>query len=455
MEEGKCMLRIKMPKPAKKIIDMLEQSGYEAYIVGGCVRDAILGREPMDWDITTSASPLQIKEIFSYTIDTGIEHGTVTVMMDHQPFEVTTYRIDGKYEDHRRPNEVQFTKCLKEDLLRRDFTINAMAYNDREGLVDMYHGMEDLKKKIIRCVGTASQRFDEDALRILRALRFQAQLGFEIEEKTQEAIKVQAKFLRDISAERIQVELDKLLISDHPEVLVNAYELGVTKIILPEFDQMMETPQNNPHHKYNVGIHTVESMKNIEADHILRWTMLLHDSGKPEARIEGKDKDHFNMHPVISEKIARKVLRRLKFDNQTLRQVTKLVLWHDRRFGSANEIHKRTIRKWASELGPELFEKLMKIQRADIEAQSEYQREKKEFILAETKRLFEEIIEEKECLSIGDLAVNGSDLIAAGMAQGKELGNMLSWLLEKVLENPSWNTKDTLMRLVEEKRKNV
>lgn len=449
------MLKIKMPVQAKKIIDMLEQSGCEAYIVGGCVRDAILGREPMDWDITTSASPLEIKEIFSYTIDTGIEHGTVTVMMDHQPFEVTTYRIDGKYEDHRRPNEVQFTKCLREDLLRRDFTINAMAYNDQEGLVDMYHGMEDLQKKIIRCVGTAEERFDEDALRILRALRFQAQLGFEIEEKTQEAIRKQARFLQDISAERIQAELDKLLVSDHPEVLVNAYELGVTKIILPEFDRMMETPQNNPHHKYNVGIHTIESMKKIEADHILRWTMLLHDCGKPEARVEGKDKDHFKMHPVIGEKVARKVLRRLKFDNHTLRQVSKLVLWHDRRFGNENEINKKTVRRWASELGPELFEKLMKIQKADIEAQSEYRREQKEIIFAETKKFFKEIIEEKECLSIKNLAVNGSDLIKEGMPQGKELGEMLSWLLEKVLEDPSLNTKDTLMRLVEEKRNDV
>lgn len=449
------MLKIKMPVQAKKIIDMLEQSGCEAYIVGGCVRDAILGREPMDWDITTSASPLEIKEIFSYTIDTGIEHGTVTVMMDHQPFEVTTYRIDGKYEDHRRPNEVQFTKCLREDLLRRDFTINAMAYNDQEGLVDMYHGMEDLQKKIIRCVGTAEERFDEDALRILRALRFQAQLGFEIEEKTQEAIRKQARFLQDISAERIQAELDKLLVSDHPEVLVNAYELGVTKIILPEFDRMMETPQNNPHHQYNVGIHTIESMKKIEADHILRWTMLLHDCGKPEARVEGKDKDHFKMHSVIGEKVARKVLRRLKFDNHTLRQVSKLVLWHDRRFGNENEINKKTVRRWASELGPELFEKLMKIQKADIEAQSEYRREQKEIIFAETKKFFKEIIEEKECLSIKNLAVNGSDLIKEGMPQGKELGEMLSWLLEKVLEDPSLNTKDTLMRLVEEKRNDV
>lgn len=449
------MLKIKMPVQAKKIINTLEQSGYEAYIVGGCVRDAVLGRKPMDWDITTSASPLEIKEIFSYTIDTGIEHGTVTVMMDHQPFEVTTYRIDGKYEDHRRPNEVQFTKCLKEDLLRRDFTINAMAYNDREGLVDMYHGMEDLKKGLIRCVGVASRRFDEDALRILRALRFQAQLGFEIEEETKEAIKNQARFLKDISAERIQVELDKLLVSNHPEVMVNAYELGVTAVILPEFDRMMETPQNNPHHKYNVGIHTVESMKNIQPDHILRWTMLLHDVGKPEARVEDKDKDRFKMHPVIGEKIARKILRRLKFDNQTLRQVTKLVLWHDRRFGSPEEVNPKTVRRWASDLGPELFDKLMKIQKADIEAQSYFHRDEKEYILQQTKKYFRQAMDEKNCLSIKELTVNGGDLMAAGMPQGKELGDMLSWLLDKVLDDPSLNTKETLMKLVDEKRKNL
>ena len=273
-------MKIKMPAQAAKVIQTLEQHGFEAYIVGGCVRDSILGRTPGDWDITTSASPQEVKEIFDHTVDTGIEHGTVTVLMNHEPYEVTTYRVDGKYEDHRRPNEVHFTKSLREDLLRRDFTINAMAYNDNEGIIDMYDGMTDLKNQTIRCVGEAKKRFDEDALRILRALRFQAQLGFQIEEETEEAIKNQAKFLKDISAERIQVELEKLITSAHPEVLVNAYKLGVTKIIFPEFDIMMETPQNNPHHKYNVGIHTIEAMKQIEAEHIYRWTMLLHDVGK-------------------------------------------------------------------------------------------------------------------------------------------------------------------------------
>ena len=221
-------MKIKMPAQAAKVIQTLVQHGFEAYIVGGCVRDSILGRTPGDWDITTSASPQEVKEIFDHTVDTGIEHGTVTVLMNHEPYEVTTYRVDGKYEDHRRPNEVHFTKSLREDLLRRDFTINAMAYNDSEGIIDMYDGMTDLKNQTIRCVGEAKKRFDEDALRILRALRFQAQLGFQIEEKTEEAIKNQAKFLKDISAERIQVELEKLITSAHPEVLVNAYKLGVT-----------------------------------------------------------------------------------------------------------------------------------------------------------------------------------------------------------------------------------
>ena len=267
------MFKIVIPEKAKQIINQLEQAGYEAYVVGGPVRDCILGKCPMDWDITTSASPYQVKEIFSYTIDTGIAHGTVTVMMDREPFEVTTYRVDGEYKDHRRPEEVCFTKSLKEDLLRRDFTINAMAYNDRDGLIDYYGGVEDLKRKVIRCVGQASKRFDEDALRILRALRFQAQLGFTIEDQTKQAVREQAKYLKDISAERIQVELTKLLLSKHPETILDAYELGVTSVVLPEFDRMMETPQNNPHHRYSVGVHTVEALKNAEADHILRWTM--------------------------------------------------------------------------------------------------------------------------------------------------------------------------------------
>lgn len=444
------MIKISMPPQANKIIKKLEQSGYEAYIVGGCVRDSILGRKPEDWDITTSASPEEIKEIFSYTIDTGIDHGTVSVMMDRVPYEVTTYRVDGKYENHRHPTEVTFTKSLKEDLLRRDFTINAMAYNDSQGLVDMYEGMEDLEKGIIRCVGVASQRFDEDALRILRALRFQAQLGFEIEEETKKAISNQAKFLEDISAERIQVELEKLITSNHPEVLEEAYKLGVTKIILPEFDRMMETPQVTKHHMYNVGVHTIESMKAIEPEHLLRWTMLLHDCGKPEAKIFDGEKDSFKNHHVIGQKIARNVLRRLKFDNQTIKNVTELVYWHDRRFGSEEEVNIKTVRKWMSRLGVSQFKALMKIQLADISAQSAYMQNQKHAILRETIVLFQRVLDEKDCLSIKDLAIDGKDLIAMGVKQGKEIGDILSNLLDAVLEDPKLNDKETLVAMVKE-----
>lgn len=446
------MFKIVIPEKAKQIINQLEQAGYEAYVVGGPVRDCILGKCPMDWDITTSASPYQVKEIFSYTIDTGIAHGTVTVMMDREPFEVTTYRVDGEYKDHRRPEEVCFTKSLKEDLLRRDFTINAMAYNDRDGLIDYYGGVEDLKRKVIRCVGQASKRFDEDALRILRALRFQAQLGFTIEDQTKQAVREQAKYLKDISAERIQVELTKLLLSKHPETILDAYELGVTSVVLPEFDRMMETPQNNPHHRYSVGVHTVEALKNAEADHILRWTMLLHDVGKPDARVEGPDKDRFQGHHVIGDEMARKILRRLKFDNQTVKQVTKLVYWHDIRFGSAKEVNKRTVRRWASKLSVPLFEKLLKVQQADILAQSSFMLEEKQEILDRTAVLFEEIKKEKDCLKVKDLALDGKDLISLGMKPGKELGEMLNELLELVLDDPGKNSREILTQAVKEKR---
>ena len=449
-------MKIVLPEKVKFIIETLETHGYEAYAVGGCVRDTMLHRTPGDWDITTQAKPEQVKEIFAekniHTIDTGIQHGTVTVMVEHEGFEVTTYRIDGEYEDARHPKNVQFTASLLEDLKRRDFTINAMAYNDKNGLIDAFDGVGDLERGVIRCVGCAMERFSEDALRMLRAVRFAAQLGFDIEAETKEAMVKLAPDIAKISAERIQVELTKLLVSPHPDTLREAYDMGVTKVILPEFDAMMETPQNNPHHKYNVGIHTIEAMKQIEAEHIYRWTMLLHDVGKPTARVEGPDKDHFKMHPVIGEEMARKILRRLKFDNQTIKQVTTLVRWHDRRFASIEEVNKKTVRRWVSQLTPELFTRLMEVQKADISAQSDYQRDKKEQVLQETKKLFEEIIEEKNCLSIKELKINGKDLMDMGVPQGKEIGQILSWLLDQVLEDPQLNECETLTRMAEEKR---
>ena len=232
-------MHISIPKHASDIIKTLSSHGYEAFVVGGCVRDSILGKEPADWDITTSALPEQVKALFPRTIDTGLKHGTVTIMMDKIGYEVTTYRIDGTYEDHRRPNDVTFTSSLREDLMRRDFTINAMAYNEEKGLVDLFGGIQDLNDRIIRCVGNPTERFDEDALRMFRAVRFAGQLNFNIEKGTLAAIEAQHAFLKDVSAERIQIELLKLLISGHPEMIRAAYETGLTSVFLPEFDRMM------------------------------------------------------------------------------------------------------------------------------------------------------------------------------------------------------------------------
>ena len=287
-------MKINLPEKVRQIIKILTDHGYEAYAVGGCVRDSILGRAPQDWDITTSATPQQVKELFFHTIDTGIQHGTVTVMMHHEGFEVTTYRIDGEYTDARHPKEVQFTASLLEDLKRRDFTINAMAYNEKEGLVDAFDGVGDFRRGVIRCVGEAKERFSEDALRMLRAVRFAAQLGFTIETETIAAMELLAGNIAKVSAERIQVELVKLLVSDHPEKLLTAYETGLTAVFLPEFDRMMETGQNNPHHCYTVGEHTIQAVKNVPSDKVLRLTMLLHDVAKPACKVTDEQGiDHF------------------------------------------------------------------------------------------------------------------------------------------------------------------
>ena len=319
-------MAIQLPDKVKCIIERLTAAGHEAYAVGGCVRDSILGRQPEDWDITTSASPGQVKQLFSRTIDTGIQHGTVTVLLDKEGFEVTTYRVDGDYEDKRHPKEVVFTGDLLEDLKRRDFTINAMAYNEQQGLVDAFGGVKDLAQKQIRCVGNPLDRFQEDALRMMRAARFAAQLGFSIEGKTREAIPLLAGNLAEISAERIQAELVKLLVSGHPEELRTVYQTGMSKVFLPEFDRMMETPQNNQHHCYNVGEHTIAALQNIRSDKVLRLTMLLHDVAKPICKVQdNKGIYHFYGHPEKGAKMARDILQRLKFDNDTITKVTALV----------------------------------------------------------------------------------------------------------------------------------
>lgn len=440
-------MKIQLPDKVNQIIHTLQQHGYEAYAVGGCVRDSILGRVPDDWDITTSATPEETKALFPRTFDTGIEHGTITVLIDKEAFEVTTYRVDGKYEDSRHPSEVTFTRSLSEDLLRRDFTINAMAYNDKEGLVDIFGGLSDLECKIIRCVGNARERFGEDALRILRAVRFAAQLGFEIEKDTQAGIRELAPTLANISAERIQVELIKMLVSPNPGLLRVAYELGITKVILPEFDRMMETSQETPHHKYSVGEHTLKSIEAIRADKVLRLTMLLHDSGKPEMKtVDETGRAHFKKHEIRSAEMAKEILRRLKFDNDTMHKVVKLVEYHDYRMPA----EPKNVRRAMNKIGEDLFPYYLEVREADTLAQSEYKQKEKLQNIRDIRVCYEEILAKKECVSLKSLAVTGSDLIADGMQPGKEIGDVLNKLLEMVIEHPEYNTKETLLRLKNE-----
>ena len=434
---------IEIPEGAREVLETLHGAGYEAYVVGGCVRDSILGRKPQDWDVTTSARPEEVKALFRRTIDTGIQHGTVTIMIGNEGFEVTTYRIDGKYEDSRHPSEVIFTPSLEEDLKRRDFTINAMAYNDKEGLVDLFGGMEDIEKKMIRCVGDPKARFGEDALRIMRAVRFSAQLGYEIDEKTKEAIQKLAPTLKNISAERIQTELVKLVVSDHPEYLKIAYETGITKVVLPEFDLMMETPQRHAHHCYNVGEHSLVSMTHVPANKVLRLAMLFHDLGKPAClTVDEEGITHFYGHPKVSEEIARKIMRRLKFDNDTTELVCKLVKYHD--YGNEDAPDQRAMRRALNKIGEDAFPIMFDVWRADILAQSEYKREEKLARAWQWQQYYEAIMEQHECVSLKDLAINGSDLIQLGMKPGRELGSCLQALLEEVLEEPARNTKEYL-----------
>ncbi len=439
-------IQIILPEQVSFIINTLNQAGFEAYAVGGCVRDSIMGRVPDDWDITTSADPQQVKRLFRRTIDTGIQHGTVTVMLQKTGYEVTTYRIDGEYEDNRHPKEVIFTKSLEEDLKRRDFTVNAMAYHPGEGLVDLFDGIGDMEKKCIRCVGQAEERFSEDALRMMRGVRFSAQFGYRIEEQTREAIRKLRENLRNVSAERIRVELVKLLVSPHPDYLRIACDLGITKVILPEFDVCMETPQHNPHHCYSVGEHTLEGLKAVRADKVLRLAMLLHDIGKPLTKTTDENgKDHFKKHPKESARLAQDILRRLKFDNDTLKKVCRLVEFHDWSIDLEENVKISTVRRLIANIGEDAFPDMFEINRADLLSQSSYLRERKLAKQEMLESMYREIMEKQECLSLKDLAVGGKDLLAQGIKPGKELGEILQRMLADVFEDPAHNKKEYLL----------
>lgn len=436
-------MKIDIPAAALKILNRINEQGYEAYIVGGCVRDALLGRIPNDWDITTSATPEEIKSIFKKTVDTGIKHGTVTVLEGGDGYEVTTYRIDGEYEDARHPKQVTFTRSLEEDLKRRDFTINAMAYHPVEGIVDLFDGQKDIERKLIRCVGNALDRFGEDALRMMRAIRFAAQLGYEIEVETFNAIKELAPNLSKISEERIQVEMVKLLVSDNPYSFKLFYESGLTKIFMPEFDKAMETNQNHKHHMYSVGEHILHSIENVPAKKEYRLAMLLHDIAKPETiKVDAEGITHFYGHPAISAKMSDAFLKKLKFDNNTIDMVHGYVLYHDFHV----EENERAMRKAVNKIGERYFPGLFDINYADIMAQSMYLRAEKIATNKSLREIYEKIINEKQPVSMKDLAVSGKDLITAGITPGKQMGEILKQMLSDVIENPEHNNKEYLLK---------
>ena len=440
-------MTIQIPQKVSSIIHTLQQHGHETYAVGGCVRDSLLGRIPNDWDITTSAKPEEVKALFHRTIDTGIQHGTVTVMIEKEGFEVTTYRIDGEYTDSRHPKEVIFTPDLKEDLRRRDFTINAMAYNEEQGLVDCFGGREDLEQHIIRCVGNAEERFTEDALRILRALRFAAQLGCSVEEDTMSAIRKLAPTLANISAERIQAELLKMLVSPNPSMMRIVYETGISAVIMPEWDRVMETEQNNPHHKYSVGEHTICALEAVEPQKVYRLAMLFHDFGKPLTKTtDDEGIDHFYGHAEVSAELAETIMRRLKFDNDTMETVCKLVKYHDYRPSAA----KKGVRKGMAKTGQTIFPMLFPVMRADAIAQSDHMREEKLAYIDKLEELYKQVLADGECVSLKMLAITGRDLLDNGFAQGKQIGAVLNQLLEIVLEDPEKNNREYLLEKAKE-----
>ncbi|PKM95006.1 MAG: polynucleotide adenylyltransferase [Firmicutes bacterium HGW-Firmicutes-1] len=435
-------MKINLPNNVNEIIRKLDEYGYEAYAVGGCVRDSILGVSPDDWDITTSALPGQVKKLFKKTVDTGLKHGTVTVFINQIPYEVTTYRIDGVYEDHRKPMDVEFTLEVVEDLRRRDFTMNAMAYNEKNGLVDVYFGIEDIKRQIVRCVGSPSERFNEDALRMLRAIRFCAKLGFEMDEATEAAIIQCAPLIEKISGERIHMEMTKILISNNPHFIEKLTSLGLMAYIIPEFMKNVGVEQHNKHHIYTVDNHIYEAIKNVEASETLRWTLLLHDIGKGYCKtIDDEGVGHFYNHPKLSVIIAKEVLNRLRFDNKTISDILKLIEHHDYRI----EADMKQVRTAINKIGEELFEEYIKVQRADIRAQNPAYMEEHLTRLDEILVCYREIIESRQCTSLKDLQINGKDLTDLGLPQGKTIGLILNQLLEMVIEEPGHNNRDWLL----------
>lgn len=446
-------MKITYPEEVEIIFKELNNKGYSRYIVGGCVRDILLGKEPFDWDICTDAKPEDIQRIFKkfHTIPTGVKHGTITVVIYKKNFEVTTFRTDKDYIDHRRPREVEFTSNIYEDLKRRDFTINALAYNEFDGLVDCFNGLRDLKEKILRTVGNADERFNEDALRIIRGVRFSAQLDFEIDEDTALAMTSNRALLEDISKERIREEFIKILLTDKPsEGIKKLINLRLMEYIMPELLDCVGFEQKNPNHNKDVFNHIMEVLDNTEKDVYLRLAALLHDIGKPQCfTVDENGKGHFYGHHKKSAEIAENILTRLKFDNKTIGIVKLLVNEHMSRYEFLRE---KSIKKFINKIGIDNLDRLFRLQVADIkDSKPPHDFSKLEHFRDECTR----IINQKEPMSVKDLDINGYDIMNLGINQGKEIGDMLNYLLDIVLENPELNRKELLSEFIKQKKEQI
>ena len=434
---------IRLPAGAAFVLARLNQHGFQAYVVGGCVRDSLLGRAPKDWDVCTDALPEEMQRVFrdQHVIETGLKHGTLTVMYDHEPYEATTFRVDGEYTDHRHPDEVRFVKDVRDDLSRRDFTINAMAWHPESGIVDAFGGQEDLKAGLIRCVGDPDQRFGEDALRMMRALRFASVYGFEIEAGTAAAIHRLKHTLAGVAAERIRVELAKLLCGRGAGRMLREYR-DVIFTILPQLAPMDGFDQRTPFHAYDVWEHTVRAVENAPANETLRLTMLLHDSGKPAAfTVDEMGVGHAWGHQRISQDVALEVLQFLRTDNATRNRVAQLVEIHDKPLSTDRKLLKRRL----NQMGPETLMQLIDVQRADALAKGTTSTEEIEARIAEIRNALTALLAENPCVTMKDLAVNGRDLMSEGIVAGKQLGETLNWLLAEVLEERLPNDRETLL----------
>ncbi len=442
-------MEIYIPQNISAIMDILENNGYEAYIVGGCVRDSILGTEPKDYDIAVSALPEEIISCFEgYTIiDAGIKHGTVTIVSEGENVEITSFRIDGEYSDHRRPDEVRFSQKLSDDLSRRDFTINAMAYNPKTGIIDPYGGQKDLFRRKITCVGDPRKRFEEDALRIMRALRFSSELGFDIDETAAAAIFEMKELLKTVSAERFSKELVLLLSGKSPYgVLSRFYE--VLAVVIPEILPCVGFEQHSRYHAYDIWTHIAYSAEYSARIPDVRLALMLHDIGKPRCfTLDDEGKGHFKGHELISADMAADILKRLKFPSDTVERIEKLIKFH-----YITPIDdKKVVRRLISKLGQEDFFLLMEVMKGDNRAKRSFCFERVRIIDLMVNRA-EELIAEEDCFKLSDLAVSGNDMLSIGL-EGRKVGEALDMLLEAVIDEKTENTRESLMKYAEEHAK--